>query len=110
MDKQEHPRGIPDADFEWLFTPDGEVIVALHGYGRAFHQLLHGHLNLMSPYHLALEAVDRVGLHFDEAQEQAGHCQSMFKKHGSCIREHRKDLPEIRDWVWTPPKSKGNAS
>lgn len=124
-----HPHGLSDVDFENLFTPDGEVIVAWHGYARAFHQLLHGRrspgrfhvrgyseqgttttpfdmvvLNRMSRYHLALEALYRVRGRFDGAQELADHCRTMLAKHESYIHEHLEDLPEIRDWVWTPPE------
>ncbi len=130
-----HPHGIPDADFEKLFTHGAEVIVAWHGYARAFHQLLHGRrnpgrfhvrgyseqgttttpfdmvvMNRMSRYHLALEALNRVSGNFDGAQELAGHCHMMLEKHENYIREHLEDLPEIRDWVWTKPEEKRNSS
>ncbi|ALO67243.1 phosphoketolase [Arthrobacter alpinus] len=123
-----HPHGLADPDFEKLFTTNGEVIVAWHGYARAFHQLLHGRLNpgrfhvrgyseqgttttpfdmvvlnKMSRYHLALEALRRVNGHFDGAQELAEHCSAMLSNHEAYIHEHLEDLPEIRDWVWTPP-------
>ena len=126
-----HPHGLSDVDFETLFTPDREVIVAWHGYARAFHQLLHGRLNpgrfhvrgyseqgttttpfdmvvlnKMSRYHLALEALHRVSGHFDGAQELADHCRAMLVKHETYIHEHLEDLPEIRDWVWTPPEDR----
>ncbi|MEO8222493.1 MAG: phosphoketolase family protein [Specibacter sp.] len=124
-----HPHGLTDPDFEKLFTANGEVIVAWHGYARAFHQLLHGRLNpgrfhvrgyseqgttttpfdmvvlnKMSRYHLALAALGRVGGHFDGVQELADHCQAMLSNHEAYIHEHLEDMPEIRDWVWTPPQ------
>ncbi len=124
-----HPHGLPDVDFERLFTSDREVVVAWHGYARAFHQLLHGRrhpgrfhvrgyseqgttttpfdmvvLNRMSRYHLALEALDRVGGSFDGAQELADHCRAMLAKHEAHIHQHLEDMPEIRDWVWSPPR------
>ncbi|MGG5175913.1 phosphoketolase family protein [Pseudarthrobacter sp. J1763] len=123
-----HPHGISDADFEKLFTSDGEVIVAWHGYARAFHQLLHGRqhpgrfhvrgyneqgttttpfdmvvLNRMSRYHLALEAIRRAGQHVDGAQELIEHCNTMLARHASYVQEHLEDMPEIRDWVWSAP-------
>ncbi|WP_218712545.1 phosphoketolase family protein [Arthrobacter sp. BF1] len=129
-----HPHGLSDTAFEKLFTADGEVIVAWHGYARAFHQLLHGRpnpgrfhvrgyneqgttttpfdmvvLNRMSRYHLALEVLNRVIGHFDGAQELADHCHQMLAKHETYIHDHLEDLPEIRDWVWTPPEDRRNA-
>ena len=131
--REAHPHGLSDADFERLFTPGQEVVVAWHGYARAFHQLLHGRrrpgrfhvrgyneqgttttpfdmvvLNKMSRYHLALEALHRVGGLFDGAAELANHCQRMLAKHETYIREHLEDMPEIRDWVWTPPEDGTN--
>ncbi len=37
-----HPHGRSHEDFARLFTEDVDVVVAWHGYARAFHQLLHG--------------------------------------------------------------------
>ncbi|WP_425861757.1 phosphoketolase family protein [Arthrobacter sp. TWP1-1] len=130
-----HPHGLPNVDFEKLFTTNGEVIVAWHGYARAFHQLLHGRvnpgrfhvrgyseqgttttpfdmvvLNKMSRYHLALEALHRVSGHFDGTHELAEHCRAMLSNHEKYIREHLEDMPEIREWVWTPPTESRDAS
>jgi len=127
-----HPHGLSDTDFAKLFTPDTDVIVAWHGYARAFHQLLHGRsnpgrfhvrgyseqgttttpfdmvvLNRMSRYHLAMEALSRVAGHFNGTQELARHCGTMLARHETYIHEHLEDLPEIRDWVWTPPQMDG---
>lgn len=125
-----HPHGLPEADFETLFTPDTHVIVAWHGYARAVHQLLHGRrnpgrfhvrgyseqgttttpfdmvvLNRMSRYHLAMEALNRAGSHFAGATALTALCQDMLAKHTVHIQTHLEDLPEIRDWVWSPQQS-----
>lgn len=124
-----HPHGLSDPDFELLFTANREVIVAFHGYARAFHQLLHGRanpgrfhvrgyneqgttttpfdmvvLNKMSRYHLTLEALHRVSGEFEGAQELAEHCKHMLARHEAYIHEHLEDMPEIRDWLWSPPE------
>lgn len=124
-----HPHGLSNPDFELLFTTNREVIVAFHGYARAFHQLLHGRanpgrfhvrgyneqgttttpfdmvvLNKMSRYHLTLEALHRVSGQFEGAQELAEHCQHMLARHETYIHEHLEDMPEIRDWLWSPPE------
>jgi len=125
-----HPHGLSDEKFEELFTADGEVIMAWHGYARAFHQLLHGRprperfhvrgyneqgttttpfdmvvLNKMSRYHLVLEALRRVHRQVPGAEELIGFCRRQLVAHARYIREHFEDLPDIRDWVWTPPRS-----
>jgi xylulose-5-phosphate/fructose-6-phosphate phosphoketolase len=124
-----HPHGLSDEKFEELFTADGEVIMAWHGYARALHQLLHGRpsperfhvrgyneqgttttpfdmvvLNKMSRYHLVLEALRRVHKEVPGADELVDFCRGQLDAHSRYIREHFEDLPEIRDWVWTPPR------
>nr|WP_210001512.1 phosphoketolase family protein [Paeniglutamicibacter kerguelensis] len=130
-----HPHGLTDVNFERLFTSDREVVVAWHGYARAFHQLLHGRrhpgrfhvrgyneqgttttpfdmvvLNRMSRYHLVLEALNRVGGGFEGAPELAEHCRAMLAKHAAHIRLYLEDMPEIRDWVWSSPRAGRNSS
>ncbi|MBP2414836.1 xylulose-5-phosphate/fructose-6-phosphate phosphoketolase [Arthrobacter stackebrandtii] len=124
-----HPHGLSEAAFEELFTQDTHVIVAWHGYARTVHQLLHGRrnpgrfhvrgyneqgttttpfdmvvLNRMSRYHLAVEALHRAGGQHQGAQELATYCQEMLTKHEEYVLAHLEDLPEIRDWVWSPPQ------
>lgn len=45
------------------------------------------------------------GGHFDGVQELVRHCQDMLAKYEEYIRDHLEHLPEIRDWVWTPPQN-----
>ncbi|WP_028267015.1 phosphoketolase family protein [Arthrobacter sp. MA-N2] len=122
-----HPHGLSDEKFKELFTADGEVIMAWHGYARALHQLLHGRprperfhvrgyneqgttttpfdmvvLNQMSRYHLVLEALRRVHRQVVGADELVDFCRTRLEAHTRYIREHFEDLPEIRDWAWTP--------
>ncbi len=123
-----HPHGLDDDAFQTLFTAERDVIVAWHGYARAFHQLLHGRpaperfhvrgyseqgttttpfdmvvLNRVSRFHLVLEALNRVSGPRTGAAALVDHCERMLARHHSYIREHLEDLPEIREWVWTPP-------
>ncbi|MDQ0028679.1 phosphoketolase family protein [Arthrobacter bambusae] len=124
-----HPHGLSGPKFEELFTADGEVIMAWHGYARALHQLLHGRprperfhvrgyneqgttttpfdmvvLNKMSRYHLVLEALRRVHRQVTGADELSDFCRRQLDAHKQYIREHFEDLPEIRSWVWTAPR------
>jgi xylulose-5-phosphate/fructose-6-phosphate phosphoketolase len=79
-----HPHGMDETRFVGLFTADKPVVFAFHGYQRAIHEIIHGHvdvdrfhvrgfneqgttttpfdmvvLNGMSRYHLAAEALRR---------------------------------------------------
>jgi xylulose-5-phosphate/fructose-6-phosphate phosphoketolase len=121
----QHPHGLSEERFEELFGSDLEVVVAFHGYSRALHQLLHGHLhpgrfhvrgysemgttttpfdmvvlNRMSRYHLALEALHRSRRRPEQANALEEHCRSMLARHHDYVREHLEDMPEIRDWTW----------
>jgi xylulose-5-phosphate/fructose-6-phosphate phosphoketolase len=121
----EHPHGLPDPEFDAIFTTDRPVIFAYHGYPALIHRLTYrraGHDNLhvrgykeegttttpfdmlvlndMDRYHLVMDVIDRVpGL----ARRAATLRQQMVDKrtqHREYICRTGEDLPEIRDWHW----------
>jgi xylulose-5-phosphate/fructose-6-phosphate phosphoketolase len=120
----EHPHGLPDAEFDALFTPDRPVIFAYHGYPWLIHRLTyrrtnHGEfhvrgyreegttttpfdmvmLNDMDRYHLVIDVIDRVpGL----GTTAAGLRQEMVDERlrlRRYTRDHGDDSPEVRDWT-----------
>ena len=120
-----HSHGMTDDRFESLFTNDRDVVVAWHGYARAFHQLLHCRsqparfhvrgfneqgttttpfdmvvLNRMSRYHLVMVALQFARRVPEGADALTRLCQEMLDRHHAYVREHFEDLPEIRDWTW----------
>jgi xylulose-5-phosphate/fructose-6-phosphate phosphoketolase len=121
----EHPHGLPDAEFDAIFTTDRPVIFAYHGYPTLIHRLTyrrHGHHNLhvrgykeegttttafdmlvindMDRFHLVIDVIDRVpGL----ARKAAVVRQKMVDlraEHHAYIRRTGEDLPIVRDWTW----------
>ena len=121
----EHPHGLPDREFDSLFTVDKPVIFAYHGYPWLIHRLtyrrtnhdnfhLRGYkeegttttpfdmtvLNDLDRFHLAGDVVDRV----PRLQRVGAHFKQFLRnklvEHTSYICEHGDDLPEIRDWKW----------
>ncbi|EFG65764.1 phosphoketolase family protein [Streptomyces sp. SPB074] len=121
----EHPHGMPDADFDGLFTKDKPVIFAYHGYPWLIHRLayrraVHPHLHVrgykergttttpfdmvvlndLDRFRLVMDVIDRVpGL----AQRQAALRQEMADtrtRHRAWVREHGEDLPEVAQWHW----------
>ena len=121
----EHPHGLPDPEFDAIFTTDRPVIFAYHGYPSLIHRLTYrraGHDNFhvrgyneegstttpfdmlvrnnMDRFHLVVDVIDRVpGL----ARKAALLRQRMVDKladHHAYVRESGEDLPEVRDWVW----------
>jgi xylulose-5-phosphate/fructose-6-phosphate phosphoketolase len=127
LPQNDHPHGYSDQKFEEMFTAETDVVFAFHGYPRAIHELLHGRvhpgrfhvrgfneqgttttpfdmvvLNRMSRYHLVLEALRRARRVPEKGRELAEYCQSMLDRHYGYVREHFEDMPEVRDWTWTP--------
>ncbi|WP_017586572.1 phosphoketolase family protein [Nocardiopsis ganjiahuensis] len=121
----EHPHGLPDAEYEALFTIDKPVIFAFHGYPWLVHRLTYrrrGHENLhvrgfkeegttttpfdmvmmndLDRFHLVIDVIDRVpGL----AQRAAQVRQRMVDerlRHRAHTREFGQDPESVRDWVW----------
>jgi xylulose-5-phosphate/fructose-6-phosphate phosphoketolase len=122
----EHPHGLPDREFDSLFTTDKPVVFAFHGYPWLIHRLTYrrtNHENLhvrgykeegttttpfdmtvlndLDRYHLAMDVIDRV----PRLRSVAAHEKQMLKniliENKVYIAEHGEDLPEIRDWQWT---------
>jgi xylulose-5-phosphate/fructose-6-phosphate phosphoketolase len=125
-----HPHGMSETRFVELFTANKQVVFAFHGYRRAIHEIVHGHvdvdrfhvkgfseqgttttpfdmvlLNGMSRYHLAMEALKRIdpGCRAqDRAPTLISELEALISRAKAYSREHLEDPPEIRDWVWSP--------
>jgi xylulose-5-phosphate/fructose-6-phosphate phosphoketolase len=121
----EHPHGLPDAEFDALFTADRPVIFAYHGYPWLIHRLTYRRtnhsglhvrgykeegttttpfdmvaLNDMDRFHLVMDVIDRVpGL----GARAAALRQEMVDerlRHRTFTREVGDDMPDVRDWTW----------
>ncbi|RRA49640.1 phosphoketolase [Acidipila sp. EB88] len=121
----EHPHGIPDEDFDRLFTKDKPVIFNHHGYPALIHSLVNGRanernfhvhgfreegtttspfdmcvLNHIDRFTLVLDAVRRtpsLSEHFADAEQI--HSEKM-QQHKLYVSEYGEDMPEVRDWSW----------
>jgi xylulose-5-phosphate/fructose-6-phosphate phosphoketolase len=121
----EHPHGLPDHEFDSLFTTSRPIVFAYHGYPWLIHRLTYrrrNHENLhvrgykeegttttpfdmvmlndLDRFHLVIDAIDRVpGL----AERAASLRQEMLDSRlraRAWTREHGEDHPDIRDWTW----------
>ena len=121
----EHPHGLPDSEFDSIFTGDRPIIFAYHGYPWLIHRLAYrrlNHRNLhvrgykeegttttpfdmvmlndLDRFHLAIDVIDRVpGL----ADRAAGLRQELDERRlraRAYTREHGEDDPEISGWTW----------
>jgi xylulose-5-phosphate/fructose-6-phosphate phosphoketolase len=121
----EHPHGMPDREFDALFTRDRPVIFAYHGYPWLIHRLTYRRanhhnihvrgykeegttttpfdmlvLNDLDRYRLVIDVVDRVPDLGPRAARLRQHVQDQRTRHHAWIREHGEDLPEVREWTW----------
>jgi xylulose-5-phosphate/fructose-6-phosphate phosphoketolase len=121
----EHPHGLPDREFDALFTRHRPIIFAYHGYPWLIHRLTYrrtNHANLhvrgykeegttttpfdmvvrndMDRFHLVMDVIDRVpGLGSRAADVR----QIMADKrvaHAQYIRQVGEDQPEVMNWKW----------
>jgi len=123
--QSEHPHGLSDEDFDALFTRDKHVIFAFHGYPWLIHRLTYrrtNHHNIhvrgykeegtittpfdmtvmndMDRFHLVMDAIDRLPQTAEQGAKLKRSLQDKLEEHGRYIREHGRDMPEIRDWTW----------
>ncbi len=123
--ESEHPHGLPDSQFDAIFTRDKPIIFAYHGYPWLIHRLTYrrtNHANLhvrgykeegttttpfdmvmlndLDRFHLVIDVIDRVpGL----AVTAAALRQQMSDQRQRCrdyTRAYGEDAPEVRDWRW----------
>ncbi|MEU5716392.1 phosphoketolase family protein [Streptomyces sp. NPDC020403] len=122
---EEHPHGMPDAEYDALFTRDKPVIFAYHGYPWLVHRLAyrragHPHLHVrgykeegttttpfdmvlrndLDRYRLVMDVTDRVPGLGPRAVAVRQMMADVRTRHHAWIREHGTDLPEVADWSW----------
>src|SRR5829696_5620269 len=123
--ESEHPHGLPDTEFDALFTTSRPVIFAYHGYPwlihrlayrRANHDNLHvrGYkeegttttpfdmvmLNDLDRVHLVMDVIDRVPGLGERAAALRQQMADERLRHRAYTREHGDDPPDVRDWTW----------
>ena len=128
--KEEHPHGLSDADFDALFTKDKPIIFAFHGYPTLIHRLAYrrtNHANLhvrgykeegtvttafdmtvlndIDRFHLVIDTIHRLPQTGDKGIALKRQLQNKLNAHRLYINEHGQDMPEIRDWTWSPVKA-----
>jgi xylulose-5-phosphate/fructose-6-phosphate phosphoketolase len=125
MPPEQHPHGLPSAEFDSIFTKDKPVIFAYHGYPWLIHRLtyrrtnhdnfhVHGFmeegttttpfdmtvLNRLDRFHLAGAAIDRV----PRLGGTAAYAKQVFREqlieHRRYVDQHGIDMPEVLNWRW----------
>jgi xylulose-5-phosphate/fructose-6-phosphate phosphoketolase len=121
----EHPHGLPDSQFDTVFTRDKPVIFAYHGYPWLIHRLTYRRtnhhnlhvrgyieegttttpfdmvmLNNLDRYHLVIDVIDRVpglGPAAAELRQAMTDARHEARDH---TRRHGQDPPHIHNWTW----------
>jgi xylulose-5-phosphate/fructose-6-phosphate phosphoketolase len=121
----EHPHGLPDKEFDAIFTTTRPIIFAFHGYPWLIHRLTYRRKNHPSlhvrgykeegttttPFDMCvLNHIDRFSLVSDVIDRVPGLApraayahQAIREKlidHKEYIAEHGDDMPEITSWTW----------
>ncbi|SBT38786.1 phosphoketolase family protein [Micromonospora narathiwatensis] len=128
----EHPHGLPDNEFDTIFTRDKPIIFAYHGYPWLIHRLTYRRtnhdnlhvrgykeegttttpfdmvmLNDLDRFHLVIDVIDRVpGL----ASRAAHLRQEMIDVRQSCrdyTRRYGEDDPRVAEWRWIRETEQG---
>ncbi|MEO8855489.1 MAG: phosphoketolase family protein [Burkholderiaceae bacterium] len=131
----EHPHGLPDAQFDALFTVDKPIIFAFHGYPMLVHRLTYrrnNHANLhvrgyneegtittpfdmtvlnrLDRFHLAISAIDRLPESGELGRAMQRELEAKLVQHRQYINAHGRDMPEIRDWTWRPSPTRAGVA
>ena len=121
----EHPHGLPDRDFDSLFTTDTPVIFNFHGYPWLIHRLTYrrtNHLNLhvrgykekgnintpldlairnqIDRFSLAIDVIDRVPRLRVIGAHVKERLRNMQIDCQHYAYQHGVDKPEIDEWTW----------
>jgi xylulose-5-phosphate/fructose-6-phosphate phosphoketolase len=123
--ESEHPHGLPDREFDILFTRDRPVIFAYHGYPWLIHRLTYrrsNHANLhvrgykeegttttpfdmvmlndLDRFHLVMDVVDRVPALGSRAATLRQRMADQRVRCRQYTRVEGEDDPSVRDWTW----------
>ena len=121
----EHPHGMPDREFDALFTPDRPVVFAYHGYPFLIHRLTYrrtNHANLhvrgykeegttttpfdmvmlndLDRFHLVMDVIDRTPALGGNAVAVRQEMVDRRAEARRYTREAGEDPPWITDWKW----------
>jgi xylulose-5-phosphate/fructose-6-phosphate phosphoketolase len=123
----EHPHGLPDAEFDAIFTTDRPVVFAYHGYPWLIHRLTYrrrNHSNLhvrgykeegttttpfdmvmlndLDRFHLVMDVIDRTPGLADAAGRLRQEMSDARLRARAYTREHGGDDPAVSGWTWQP--------
>jgi xylulose-5-phosphate/fructose-6-phosphate phosphoketolase len=125
LPESEHPHGLPDSEFDTLFTKDSPVIFAFHGYPWLIHRLTYRRtnhaglhvrgyrergttttpfdmvmLNDLDRYRLVIDVIDRVPTLRARAAALRQDMVDARLTARTWTRDHGADIPDVANWTW----------
>jgi xylulose-5-phosphate/fructose-6-phosphate phosphoketolase len=121
----EHPHGLPDKEYDSIFTADKPIIFAFHGYPWLIHRLVYRRtnqrlhvrgykeegttttpfdmcvLNELDRFHLVMDVIDRVPRIRNTGAHTLQKLRNKLAEHKQYIARYGDDLPEVKEWKWT---------
>ncbi|UCH79666.1 MAG: phosphoketolase family protein [Nitrospiraceae bacterium] len=123
--QSEHPHGLPDKEFDTIFTTDKPIIFAFHGYPWLIHRLTYrrtNHRNLhvrgykeegttttpfdmcvlndIDRFDLVADVIDRVPKFGYHAAYIKQYVRDKLIEHTEFIKKFGVDMPGIQNWKW----------
>jgi xylulose-5-phosphate/fructose-6-phosphate phosphoketolase len=124
--EREHPHGLPDAEFDALFTTDRPIIFAYHGYPWLIHRLAYRRtnhhnlhvrgyieegttttpfdmvmLNRLDRFSLVIDVIDRVAGLRERAAGLRQRMEDERLRLRAYTREVGEDHPDVSEWRWS---------
>ena len=122
---EQHPHGLPQKEYDALFTTDKPIIFAFHGYPSLIHELTYKRTNknlhvrgyieegtITTPFDMrVLNGLDRFNLvqsavyNLPQLGNRGAYLIQQMKdklvEHKQYIAKYGVDLPEVADWKWS---------
>ena len=125
-----HSHGLTDKEYTDLFTTNTPIFFVYHGYPTLIHELtwsrknrdinVFGYLeegtittafdvrvqNKIDRFNIVKAVLKRLGLDDKLYGDLNKKMDDLLAKHNQYVRKNGQDIPEVRNWKWTPAKKR----
>lgn len=125
-----HSHGLTDKEYNKLFTTNKPIFFVYHGYPTLIHELtwsrknrninVFGYLeegtittafdvrvqNKIDRFNVVKYIINKLKKDSPEYTKTYTKMEELLSKHNDYVRRYGRDIPEVRNWKWTPAKKK----
>jgi xylulose-5-phosphate/fructose-6-phosphate phosphoketolase len=125
-----HSHGLSDEDYNKLFTTNKPIFFVYHGYPTLIHELtwsrknrdinVYGYMeegtittafdvrvqNKIDRFNVVKSVLAKLNKDDKAYIELNNKMDELLSKHNQYVRKFGQDIPEVRNWKWTPAKKK----